>query len=253
MRRKGALAFVGVLTALLAAFALSDLALAQQAASATPSGDGKDFISNFDKDKDGKVSKAEFEELFKKLDASGDGFIEASELPQGPPRKGPPRDRQMGRFEDDCFPGMPQGQRQGPPMMERKGGMKDFMADLDADKDGKVSKDEFKGPDELFTKLDKSGDGFIDSKEAPKGPPMGKSKRAARPDGPQAGPFQGQPMARGPMMAPMPGVHPPCFQPCVPCCPPPPPPIPGGCPGMMQQSMMQQGMIRQRAGEQAEW
>jgi alkyl sulfatase BDS1-like metallo-beta-lactamase superfamily hydrolase len=48
-----------------------------------------------------------------------------------------------------------------------------FMQNFDRDKDGKVSKDEFPGPDFVFGNLDKNGDGYLDAKETPTGPPGG--------------------------------------------------------------------------------
>ena len=47
----------------------------------------------------------------------------------------------------------------------------DFMAREDRDGDGKVSKDEFRGPDHHFGHLDRNGDGYITKDEAPTGPP----------------------------------------------------------------------------------
>ena len=40
---------------------------------------------------------------------------------------------------------------------------------MDADKDGKISRTEFKGADKTFTILDKNGDGFIEESEQPTG------------------------------------------------------------------------------------
>ena len=45
------------------------------------------------------------------------------------------------------------------------------MAREDRDGDGKVSKDEFRGPAHHFGHLDKNGDGYISEDEAPTGPP----------------------------------------------------------------------------------
>lgn len=67
------------------------------------------------------------------------------------------------------FPQQGQGTSGGgsPP----KGG--NFIDDMDSDKDGKVSNDEFRGPPNMFQMLDKDGDGFISKDEAPTGPPSG--------------------------------------------------------------------------------
>ena len=46
-----------------------------------------------------------------------------------------------------------------------------FIQHFDKDGDGKVSREEFPGPQEHFTHLDTNGDGYIDESEAPKGPP----------------------------------------------------------------------------------
>ncbi|MGZ0655032.1 Lcl domain-containing protein [Coraliomargarita sp. W4R72] len=47
----------------------------------------------------------------------------------------------------------------------------DFMSREDRNKDGKVSKEEFRGPEQHFSRLDANGDGFITAEEAPTGPP----------------------------------------------------------------------------------
>lgn len=141
---------IAILTLLIGA----GTAMAQNDQGNRPPPRGKEgFIKHFDKNNDGKVSKDEFTgpaEHFAKLDKNGDGYIDESEAPKGPP----PR-RGQGR----------QGMQQGP----QKGG--DFVKRLDKNGDGKVSKDEFDGPSEAFKHLDKNNDGYIDESEAPKGPP----------------------------------------------------------------------------------
>ncbi|MCF7848371.1 MAG: DUF1566 domain-containing protein [Kiritimatiellales bacterium] len=68
-----------------------------------------------------------------------------------------------------------QSQRQGGQNQRRgqnPGGS--FMERGDRNGDGKVAKDEFRGPAEHFGHLDKNGDGFITEDEAPTGPPPGR-------------------------------------------------------------------------------
>jgi hypothetical protein len=60
------------------------------------------------------------------------------------------------------------GFAQGPAWMSATDDMpKAFIEAEDKDKDGKVSKEEFGGPDTLFDEWDKNKDGFIDLSEAP--------------------------------------------------------------------------------------
>ncbi len=61
-------------------------------------------------------------------------------------------------------------ERTGPPDTDGAA----FIKRLDADGDGKVSKAEFDGPAEHFTKSDANGDGYISEAEAPTGPPPGR-------------------------------------------------------------------------------
>lgn len=99
------------------------------------------LIAKFDQDGDGKLSAEEFKgpaDHFTRMDTDGDGYLTAEELEAGKP--GPPGG---GGFEKD-----------------------------DANNDGKVSKDEFSGPADLFDRLDADGDGYITREEAT--PPKGK-------------------------------------------------------------------------------
>jgi len=56
----------------------------------------------------------------------------------------------------------------------------DFIKRFDRDGDGKVSKDEFDGPQEHFNHFNKDSDGFISKEEAPKGPPPRKNQNRRR-------------------------------------------------------------------------
>ena len=113
-----------------------------QAGASKPDADKKhgDFsqriLQRVDTDKDGKISKAEFDaegsKLFAKLDDNGDGKITENEMPQ----------RHWARF--------------GGQMFDR----------MDADKDGKVTKAEFQAAgDKMFQRMDKNGDGIIEKDE----------------------------------------------------------------------------------------
>jgi hypothetical protein len=65
-------------------------------------------------------------------------------------------------------PGGQGGQGGGPAWMSATDDMPAaFIAAEDADKDGKVSKDEFGGPDTMFTAMDKNEDGYIELSEGP--------------------------------------------------------------------------------------
>ncbi len=61
----------------------------------------------------------------------------------------------------------------------RSGGC--HFARLDKDSDGKISQDEFPGPDEHFTQFDTDQDGYLDESELPKGPPKGKDGKIRKP------------------------------------------------------------------------
>ncbi len=52
-----------------------------------------------------------------------------------------------------------------------EGGGSKFMQKVDRNGDGKVGKDEFRGPPDHFDRFDKNKDGYITEDEAPTGPP----------------------------------------------------------------------------------
>lgn len=100
-----------------------------------PRGEGR---AKWDDDGDGRLSAEEFPgpaERFEELDRNEDGFIDRDEMPHS---------RSRGRH----------GRHGGKPM-ER----------FDADGDGKISRQEFPGPDDRFDEIDGNGDGFISQEE----------------------------------------------------------------------------------------
>jgi Ca2+-binding EF-hand superfamily protein len=89
------------------------------------------ILARVDTDKDGKISKAEFDTesatLFKRLDKNGDGKIASDEVPA-----------------------------------RHWGGKGPMFGQMDTDKDGKITKAEFTAAeDKMFQKLDTNGDGVI--------------------------------------------------------------------------------------------
>jgi ankyrin repeat protein len=108
---------------------------------------GRAFIQHFDKDKDGRVSEAEFpgrDMGLKRFDTNNDGYIDATEAPTSPPAKDT---RDTG-----------------------------FVQKYDKDNDGKVSLKEFPGEHVGFKKYDANKDGYLDQTEAPEAPPPDRKK-----------------------------------------------------------------------------
>ena len=108
---------------------------ADQAISAKGAGGGQNRFNAMDKNGDGKISRDEFtgrEAVFNWLDADKDGFITREET------------RVLGAGG---------------------GGGQGFMAPqlraMDKDGDGKISREEFKGPEPMFDRIDTNKDGFI--------------------------------------------------------------------------------------------
>lgn len=115
-----------------------------------------DFIHDLDKNGDSVVSREEFpgpDKAFETMDKNQDGSIDASEAPKSQPSIPP----DLGKS----------GQMSG--MQGQMKGSGNLIQDLDKDLDGKVSRDEFPGPDPFFEKMDANQDGFIDDTEAPSG------------------------------------------------------------------------------------
>ena len=68
-------------------------------------------------------------------------------------------------------PSRRKGRDGSPSRPQRPSGGVGFMQNEDRNKDGKVTREEFRGPAEHFDHLDKNGDGVITEDEAPTGPP----------------------------------------------------------------------------------
>ncbi len=110
-------------------------------AAAQPRDGSGGFMNRFDADGDKRVSMDEFDgpsDIFNRFDTDGDGFISETEAPTGPPPGKRPNsgDRRQGGFEKD-----------------------------DVNNDGRVSREEFSGPQGHFNRLDADGDGYISGQE----------------------------------------------------------------------------------------
>jgi HlyD family secretion protein len=66
-----------------------------------------------------------------------------------------------------------------------------FISMFDKDNDGRLSKSEFQGPEDFFSRIDKNGDGYISADEAPQGP-MGGGNRSYGTQGQDRGNDPGQ-------------------------------------------------------------
>jgi Ca2+-binding EF-hand superfamily protein len=101
-------------------------------------------FNEMDKNGDGKISKDEFMGpplLFGRLDANNDGFLSKDEAARSRPGAGTG----------------PAGAGLGPRLRA-----------MDQNGDGKISKDEFRGPPQLFDRLDRNSDGFLSGDEMPR-------------------------------------------------------------------------------------
>ncbi len=91
--------------------------------------------------------------------------------------------RQSDRMPDDMLGG--QGQGGGMGSMGQRSTRGNFIKRLDTNSDGRVSRDEFDGPDRAFNRFDSDGDGYISQNEVQDGPPQrrngqGRQRRQGR-------------------------------------------------------------------------
>lgn len=165
---------------LLAAFALTSMFLIETGAFAAdnngkgaadkkPLGkapDAKSFMQKFDKNQDGVLTKDELPEFlakgFEKADRNGDGKLDMDEvekmLTHMRERNKPGQDNPEGKKPGA---GNPEGKKIDPERI-----VADVLGRMDANKDGKISKDEAQGfIKEYFDKIDGNKDGFVDKDE----------------------------------------------------------------------------------------
>ena len=104
-----------------------------------------EFLTLFDSDKDNNVSLDEYDgptAEFKRYDKDGDGVVTYEELyPEKMAEK-------MRKYD--------KGEAMGPKPEDLS-----ILETLDANKDGKVARDEFKGNDDAWKRLDRNGDGVV--------------------------------------------------------------------------------------------
>ncbi|MHC4956990.1 MAG: EF-hand domain-containing protein [Planctomycetota bacterium] len=129
----------------------------------------------------GEQLRAHAKQIMERLDKNGDGKLGKDELPKqvagGGPRRGGPdlahADTNKDGFVDllelvvaleeaGAGRGGKRGRRRGPGML------KQLMERFDADKDGRVTKEEWKGRPEIFVRLDANKDGAITKDEVEK-------------------------------------------------------------------------------------
>ncbi len=141
-----------------------------------PLAEARAAIAARDGDRDGRLDAKELgagDAIFKLLDRNRDGYLDPREL--APPPRPEPRDGPGGW---GMGPG-PEGREEGPGHGARDGEGRhrpddgsgrgrhlfERIREMDADGDGNITKAEWKGPEELFARLDRNADGTVAREE----------------------------------------------------------------------------------------
>ncbi len=125
------------------------------------------FLERFDKNKDGVLTKDEVPPFvarhFERADRNGDGKLDKAEIEE--------LYKMLRRAAKPGKPEAPKKPESGDkPSAEVERRVDDLLTRLDTNKDGKISKDEAKGPlAQNFDRLDANKDGYLDRDELRKG------------------------------------------------------------------------------------
>jgi Ca2+-binding EF-hand superfamily protein len=144
-------------------------------------------LRSMDKDGDGRISRAEFSgpaQTFTRLDADKDEFLSREEfarLPDRPTADPAPPKPETGQPEKP-EPQTPASEASPATDQPRPAQAIRRLLSMDADGDGRVSRDEFKGRPTAFGRLDANKDGFLDRDDRP----ADKAGGAGAPDGADA-------------------------------------------------------------------
>jgi Ca2+-binding EF-hand superfamily protein len=136
-----------------------------------------EFFDEYDRNSDGKVTPDEFSgsrEIFDLLDKDKDGVISTTDL--GLPAEYKPDPTRRRKAGGEAGGKGRRTRKEGAAgATDRAAAMRERLQAMDTDKDGRVTREEWKGPEKLFGRLDRNQDGAIDSADA------------RRPDGKRAG------------------------------------------------------------------
>ena len=132
-------------------------------------------FQKMDADNDGKVTKAEFQGMdanFDRIDADKDGSLSKDEItkftdsmkPAAAASKGKAKAKAKAKGKTDAEPAKKTDEEVAKPKAPANPAIARRLKQMDADKDGKISKAEFPR-EKLFDRLDADGDGFLSASE----------------------------------------------------------------------------------------